>query len=138
LQFQDNDGVISLDDVKEIFLSLGKELTDQECAEMIEEAPGPINFTMFLTLLGQKMRETDPLSTLEQALSCLGTQEWKDHIPKMNLDEDGTGRLHRSDFEFMMMNIGDKYEQLQVDDLLRDVDIAEDGTFGEDKFRDSK
>lgn len=130
--------MISLDDVKEIFLSLGKELTDQECAEMIEEAPGPINFTMFLTLLGQKMRETDPLSTLEQALSCLGTQEWKDHIPKMNLDEDGTGRLHRSDFEFMMMNIGDKYEQLQVDDLLRDVDIAEDGTFGEDKFRDSK
>ena len=64
--------MISLDDVKEIFLSLGKELTDQECVEMIEEAPGPINFTMFLTLLGQKMRETDPLATLEQALSCLG------------------------------------------------------------------
>merc|ERR1712037_670260 len=112
---QDNDGVISMDDVKEVFLSLGKELTDQECAEMIEEAPGPINFTMFLTLLGQKMRETDPLATLEQALSCL--------------DEDGTGRLHRSDFEFMMMNIGNKYEQQQVDDLLRDVEISEDGTF---------
>ncbi|CBY42961.1 unnamed protein product, partial [Oikopleura dioica] len=74
---------------------------------------GPINFTMFLTLLGQKMRETDPLATLEQALSY----------------EEGTGRLHRSDFEFMMMNIGDKYEQQQVDDLLRDVDIADDGTF---------
>ena len=56
----------------------------------------------------------------------------------MSLDEDGTGRLHRSDFEFMMMNIGDKYEQQQVDDLLRDVDIAEDGTFGEEKLADSK
>ena len=56
----------------------------------------------------------------------------------MSLDEKGTGRLHRSDFEFLMMNIGDKYEQQQVDDLLRDVDFAEDGTFGEEKIRISK
>ena len=47
------------------------------------------------------------------------------------LDENGSGRLHRSDFEFMMMNIGDRYDQQQFDDLLRDVEIAEDGTFGE-------
>ena len=105
---------------------------------MIDEAPGPINFTMFLTLLGQKMRETDPLATLEQALSCLGTLEWNKNLWKQSLDEDGTGRLHRSDFEFMMMNIGDKCEQQQVDDLLRDVDIAEDGTFGRRQIRNSK
>ncbi|CAG5109651.1 Oidioi.mRNA.OKI2018_I69.chr2.g4166.t1.cds [Oikopleura dioica] len=112
---QDNDGIISFEDVREIFLSLGKELSEDEVQKMVEEAPGPINFTMFLTLLGQKMRETDPLDTLEQAFSCL--------------DENGTGRLHRSDFEFMMMNIGDRYNQQQFDDLLRDVEVAEDGTF---------
>ena len=49
------------------------------------------------------------------------------------LDENGTGRLHRSDFEFMMMNIGDRYNQQQFDDLLRDVEVAEDGTFGKRK-----
>ena len=58
--------------MREIFLSLGKELSEHEVQKMVEEAPGPINFTMFLTLLGQKMRETDPLDTLEQAFSCLG------------------------------------------------------------------
>ena len=69
---KDNDGIISFEDVREIFLSLGKELSEDEVQKMVEEAPGPINFTMFLTLLGQKMRETDPLDTLEQAFSCLG------------------------------------------------------------------
>ena len=60
-----------------MFLSLGKNVDNAVVAEMLSEAPGPINFTMFLTLFGQSMSTTDPLDTLIQAFSCL--------------DEDGTG-----------------------------------------------
>ena len=62
-----------------MFLSLGKNLDDETLNEMLEEAPGPINFTMFLTLFGQCMSATDPLDTLIQAFSCL--------------DEDGSGEI---------------------------------------------
>lgn len=37
---------------------------------MIAEAPGNINFTMFLTLMGEKMSGTDPESEILAAFEC--------------------------------------------------------------------
>ena len=34
---------------------LGKNPGDAELDEMVADAPGPINFTMFLTLFGEKL-----------------------------------------------------------------------------------
>ena len=53
---------------------------------------GAINFTMFLTLFGQNMNSTDPLETLEQAFSIF--------------DETGSGKIKKSDLEFLLKNIG--------------------------------
>jgi len=61
---------------------------------------GAINFTMFLTLFGQNMNSTDPLETLEQAFSIF--------------DETGSGKIKKSDLEFLLKNIGDRYTQQQV------------------------
>ena len=41
-------------------------------------APGPINFTMFLTMFGEKLNGTDPEDVIRNAFACF--------------DEDGTGR----------------------------------------------
>jgi len=98
---QDQDGFIDGEDLKEMFVSLGAEPSDEFIAEMVEEAPGPINFTMFLTLFGQNMNSTDPLETLEQAFSCF--------------DSDGTGKINKEDMEFMLKHLGDRYTQEQVD-----------------------
>ncbi len=38
----------------------GKEVTEDFIEKMISEAPGAINFTMFLTLFGEKLTGTDP------------------------------------------------------------------------------
>lgn len=38
----------------------GKEVNEEFLEKMISEAPGPINFTMFLTLFGEKLTGTDP------------------------------------------------------------------------------
>jgi myosin regulatory light chain 12 len=45
-----------------MFASLGKEVTDQFIEDMLDEAPGgaAINFTMFLSMFGEKMSNTDP------------------------------------------------------------------------------
>jgi len=56
---QDRDGTISADDLKEVFNSLGKVPKDSEIKAMIDEASGPINFTMLLTLFGDRLNGTD-------------------------------------------------------------------------------
>ena len=47
---------------------------------MINEAPGAINFTMFLTMFGEKLTGTDPEDVIKNAFGCF--------------DEDGTGRCN--------------------------------------------
>lgn len=37
---------------------------------MVSEAPGPINFTMFLTMFGEKLNGTDPEDVIKNAFAC--------------------------------------------------------------------
>lgn len=37
---------------------------------MMNCAPGPINFTMFLTMFGQKLQGTDPEEVIKNAFAC--------------------------------------------------------------------
>ena len=37
---------------------------------MMVEAPGPINFTMFLTMFGEKLNGTDPEDVIKNAFGC--------------------------------------------------------------------
>lgn len=45
------------------------------------EAPGPINFTMFLTMFGEKLNGTDPEDVIRNAFACF--------------DEEGAGKFRR-------------------------------------------
>ena len=45
------------------------------------EAPGPINFTMFFTMFGEKLNGTDPEDVIKNAFGCF--------------DEENTGMLSR-------------------------------------------
>jgi len=67
LMDQDRDGTISADDLKEVFNSLGKVPKDSEIKAMIDEASGPINFTMLLTLFGDRLNGTDEESVILNA-----------------------------------------------------------------------
>lgn len=67
---QNRDGFIDRDDLLEIYTSLGKNPTDDLMDTMLREAPGPINFTMFLTLFGEKLNGTDPEDVIKNAFAC--------------------------------------------------------------------
>ncbi len=41
--------------VDNVFLYVGQEPGDQVIDDMMSQAPGPLNFTMFLTLFGEKL-----------------------------------------------------------------------------------
>ncbi|KAK9694297.1 Myosin regulatory light polypeptide 9, partial [Basidiobolus ranarum] len=51
----DSDGFIDKEDLKDMLFHLGQTHSDQDIEDMINEAPGSINFTMFLTLMGEKL-----------------------------------------------------------------------------------
>ena len=57
---QNNDGFVAKEDLHDMLASLGKDPTDAYLEEMVKVSPGPINFTMFLTLFGEKLNGTDP------------------------------------------------------------------------------
>nr|XP_014348636.1 PREDICTED: kinesin-like protein KIF21B [Latimeria chalumnae] len=53
---QNRDGFIDKEDLKDTYASLGKlNVKDDELEAMLKEASGPINFTMFLNLFGEKL-----------------------------------------------------------------------------------
>ena len=52
------------------FHCLGKNPADDMLDSMMAEAPGPINFTMFLTMFGDKLNGTDPEDVIKNAFAC--------------------------------------------------------------------
>ncbi|KAI6177062.1 hypothetical protein M3Y97_00866500 [Aphelenchoides bicaudatus] len=61
---QDKDGVISKSDLRDLYAQMGSVASDSQIENMLKEAPGPINFTVFLTLFGERLTGTDPESTI--------------------------------------------------------------------------
>ncbi|XP_052380703.1 myosin light chain 5-like [Oncorhynchus keta] len=58
---QDRDGFIDKEDLKDTYESPGKlNVKNNEREDMLKEACNPINFTMFLSLFGEKLHGTDP------------------------------------------------------------------------------
>lgn len=64
------DGIIDEFDLQEVFRSMGKNPSEVYLDEMLKQAPGCINFTMFLTLFGEKMMGCDPEDTILNAFAC--------------------------------------------------------------------
>lgn len=54
------DGQIDKGDLKDIYAQLGQIAHDSQIDEMIKEAGGPLSFTSFLSLFGEKLTGTDP------------------------------------------------------------------------------
>jgi Ca2+-binding EF-hand superfamily protein len=52
LIINNRDGFIDNEDLHDMLASLGKDPMEEYLEGMMSEAPGPINFTMFLTLFG--------------------------------------------------------------------------------------
>jgi len=74
---QDKDGFISKNDISKTFDALGRMMTSAELDEMVSEAPGPINFTCFLTIFGDRVQGTDDEATVTAAFTIFDEGEGK-------------------------------------------------------------
>ena len=72
----------------------GQEPTDAYLDAMVKEASGPINFTMFLTLFGEKLNGTDPEDVIQNAFMCF--------------DEESSGKVHEDKLRELLTTMGDR------------------------------
>ncbi|KAL4218028.1 Myosin regulatory light chain 12B [Mactra antiquata] len=116
---QNRDGYVDRDDLQDIMVSLGKDPSDDYLEKMIAEAPGPINFTMFLTLFGDKLNGTDPEDVIRNAFACFDDKQ-QGYLPEEYLRE-------------CLMTMGDRWSDDMVDDLFLGAPIKE-GRFDYQEF----
>merc|ERR1712121_102724 len=95
------DGFIDNEDLHDMLASLGKDPTEEYLDSMMNEAPGPINFTMFLTMFGERLQGTDPEEVIKNAFGCF--------------DEDKLREL--------LTTIGDRFTDDDVDEMYREAPI---------------
>uniref|UniRef100_A0A3Q3XAY7 EF-hand domain-containing protein n=1 Tax=Mola mola TaxID=94237 RepID=A0A3Q3XAY7_MOLML len=83
---QNRDGVIDKGDLRDTFAALGRlNVSNDELDEMMKEASGPINFTIFLAMFGEKLKGTDPEETILNAFKIF--------------DPEGKGILRGDEYE---------------------------------------
>ncbi|KAI1308946.1 Myosin regulatory light polypeptide 9 [Mortierella claussenii] len=116
----DTDGFIDREDLKDMLASLGQSPTEEYIEDMISEAPGSINFTMFLTLMGEKLSGTDPEHEILQAFECF--------------DEDGSGMCNAEELREWMTTMGDRFTDDEVDIMFKGATIDRDGNFNYREF----
>jgi len=110
----DKDGIISKSDLRATFDAVGKLANEKELDEMVNEAPGPINFTQLLGLFGNRMADTGGTDDDEVVVAAF-----------KSFDENGTIDSER--FRHALMTWGDKFSAKEVDDAFDAMEIDDKG-----------
>ncbi|XP_028015552.1 myosin light chain 5 isoform X2 [Eptesicus fuscus] len=106
LMDQNRDGFIDKEDLKDTYASLGKtNVKDEELDAMLQEASGPINFTTFLNMFGEKLTGTDAEETILNAFKML--------------DPEGKGSINKDYIKRLLMSQADKMTTEEVDQMLQ-------------------
>jgi calmodulin len=116
---RDEDGVIASKDLGIVMRSLGVNPTEAEITDWIKEldqnAPGAIDFQEFLSIMSRKM-ETTVVNEEEEILAAIKI-----------FDVDGSGVMNPAQFKHLLLNIGDKPNDDELDDMVRQMDVDHNG-----------
>lgn len=112
---QDRNGFITKEDLAGMFQSLGKDPPEQYLDDMIKEATGDINFTMFLTLFGEKLHGTDPEDVIKNAFKCF--------------DPDGNKYISGDQLKHMLMTMGERFTAEEVEEIFNEQACDDAGNF---------
>lgn len=117
---QDRDGIISAKDLTDMFNSLGRPQEDKYIEDMLGEATGTVNFTMFMTLFSENMHGTDPEDMIRSAFTTF--------------DPDGTGIINEDRLRPLLMKIGDRFTEDECDEMFHCANADDDGNFNYVEF----
>ncbi|KAK7881730.1 hypothetical protein WMY93_030139 [Mugilogobius chulae] len=102
---QNRDGFVDKEDLHDMLASLGS---------------WAINFTMFLTMFGEKLNGTDPEDVIRNAFACF--------------DEEGMGCIPEEYLRDLLTTMGDRFTDEEVDELFREAPIDKKNNFNYVEF----
>ncbi|KIJ65034.1 hypothetical protein HYDPIDRAFT_167356 [Hydnomerulius pinastri MD-312] len=139
----DKDGWVTESDLREIFSSLGRALSrrispsKKMLDDLLSSRPGGsghgkspsaglsydetvsadrgINFTMFLTMMSERLFEFDPEAELKEAFECF--------------DEGDTGMVKVEEMRKWMSEVGERMDQQEIDKFLKSSFTDRQGNF---------
>ncbi|KAG1347705.1 neo-calmodulin [Cocos nucifera] len=121
---KDRDGCITLEELETVIKSLGQNPTEDELHEMIKEIDadgnGTIEFGEFLSLMARKMKETDAEEELKEAFKVF--------------DKDQNGYISASELKHVMISLGEKLTDEEVDQMIKEADLDGDGQVNYEEF----
>lgn len=117
---QDRDGIISAKDLTEMFNSLGRPQKDEYIEDMLGEATGTVNFTMFMTLFSENMHGTDPEDMIRSAFTTF--------------DPEGSGIINEDRLRPLLMKLGDRFTEDECDEMFHCANADDDGNFNYVEF----
>uniref|UniRef100_A0A914R5D6 EF-hand domain-containing protein n=1 Tax=Parascaris equorum TaxID=6256 RepID=A0A914R5D6_PAREQ len=90
---QNKDGIIDKNDLKDLYASMGQIASDAQIDAMIKEAPGPINFTVFLTLFGERLTGSSSFGYFQTS-----------NLKAFMFDKKETGKISEDDLIKILQN----------------------------------
>uniref|UniRef100_A0A3B4TJ46 Myosin, light chain 2b, regulatory, cardiac, slow n=1 Tax=Seriola dumerili TaxID=41447 RepID=A0A3B4TJ46_SERDU len=102
---QNRDGFIDKNDLRDTFAALGRTsyVSQEELDDMLKEAPGPINFTVFLSMFGEKLKGSDPEETILNAFKVF--------------DPEGQGTLKKDFITEMLTTQADRFSPEEMEQM---------------------
>merc|ERR1712080_651067 len=101
----DRNGIIDVGDLRATYAALGvRNVEAAELEKMVSEAGAPINFTIFLNMLADKLHGTDPEDVITSAFKLL--------------DREGKGVIHKDNLGVVLKTSADRFNDEEYDQLL--------------------
>ncbi|OQV20899.1 Calmodulin [Hypsibius exemplaris] len=114
---KDNDGTITNKELGTVMRSLGQNPTEAELQDMINEIDqdgnGTIDFSEFLTMMAQKIKDTDSEEELREVFRAF--------------DKDGDGFISAEELRHLMTNLGERVTDQELEKMIGEADLDGDG-----------
>ncbi|XP_020092609.1 neo-calmodulin-like [Ananas comosus] len=121
---KDGDGCITSEELETVIKSLGQNPSKEELHEMIRDIDcdgnGTIEFGEFLNLMARKMKENDSEEELREAFKVF--------------DKDQNGYISASELRHVMINLGEKLTDEEVEQMIKEADLDGDGQVNFEEF----
>ncbi|CAM8905487.1 unnamed protein product [Rhodiola kirilowii] len=121
---KNGDGCITIEELAVVIRSLDQNPTEEELQDMITEIDsdgnGTIEFSELLTLMARKIQETDAEEELKEAFKVF--------------DKDQNGYISATELRHVMINLGEKLSDVEVEQMIREADLDGDGQVNYEEF----
>ena len=121
---KDSEGTITTKELGTLMRSLDQNPTEAELQDMINEVDadgnGTLDFHEFLSLMTMKMKDHDTEEELKEAFRVF--------------NPDGTGLISAAELRQVMVSLGEKYTDEEVDEMIREADLDGDERISYEEF----